>query len=89
MPESDITVENEICLGCHGNFDELAQLTVNTQCAEKNPHKSHLGEIECTVCHHAHRASQAYCLKCHSNFEMDIPGSGKQGRVHHPGRGQK
>lgn len=77
MPESDITVENEICLGCHGSFDELAQLTVNTVCAEKNPHKSHLGEIDCTVCHHAHDSSEAYCLKCHSNFKMGIPGSGK------------
>jgi hypothetical protein len=80
MPEIDAAVENETCLGCHDSYGKLAEMTANQEDADKNPHNSHLGEIGCTVCHHAHRASQVYCLTCHSNFEMTIPGSEPQKR---------
>ena len=39
-----------------------------------DPHKSHLGEIACTACHQGHQASKVYCLGCHTNFAMTIPG---------------
>ncbi|HBL25170.1 MAG TPA: hypothetical protein DDZ40_13815, partial [Deltaproteobacteria bacterium] len=39
---------------------------------DRNPHKSHLGTIDCVVCHKAHQSSKAYCLDCHKNFNMKI-----------------
>jgi fumarate reductase flavoprotein subunit len=60
---------NTKCVSCHGT---LADLGKNSH-EEVNPHKSHLGSINCTACHHGHTASWAYCLSCHP-FEMKIPG---------------
>ena len=77
MPEMETTVETDSCLGCHDSYENLAKLTVNEECAEKNPHKSHLGEVDCTVCHKGHAPSQAYCLQCHCNFVIPMPGDGK------------
>jgi fumarate reductase flavoprotein subunit len=39
-----------------------------------NPHASHLGNIPCSSCHMGHQESKAYCLNCHKNFDMPIPG---------------
>jgi len=60
---------NSRCVACHGALDKLAAKDK----AHINPHKSHLGEIACTTCHHAHAASRAYCLNCHT-YQMAIPG---------------
>ena len=65
------TAVNQSCAGCHGSLQELGKASHE----EVNPHKSHLGDIDCTACHHAHTASWAYCLSCHP-FEMKIPGGG-------------
>lgn len=62
---------NAKCINCHGT---LAELGKNSH-EEVNPHKSHLGEINCTACHHGHTASWAYCMNCHA-FDMKIPGGG-------------
>jgi len=64
------SVVNQNCTTCHGT---LAELSVNSKEAI-NPHKSHLGIISCTTCHHGHVASKAYCLNCHT-YEMKIPAS--------------
>jgi len=41
-----------------------------------NAHGSHLGpEIACTSCHQGHQESKAYCLNCHTNFAMPMPGN--------------
>ena len=40
---------------------------------DRNPHKSHLGDIACTVCHHEHSPSKVYCLDCHARFDMKLP----------------
>ena len=61
---------NANCVGCHGTLTELAKKATG----HINPHKTHLGEINCTVCHHGHEASKAYCLACH-DFEMKIAAS--------------
>jgi len=74
----DTTVENSRCLACHGPQDQLAARSTPTDFPERNPHDSHLGEIACTVCHHAHAESKAYCLDCHRNFAMEIPGAGSK-----------
>lgn len=62
------TVQNESCIGCHGSSEDIAARSQE----EINPHRSHLGEISCTVCHHGHTPSYAYCLNCHG-FELSIP----------------
>ncbi|OPY07904.1 MAG: Fumarate reductase flavoprotein subunit precursor [Syntrophaceae bacterium PtaB.Bin095] len=65
------TIVNAKCRGCHGSLSDVAKKSKG----HINPHKSHLGEIGCTACHHGHTASRSYCLGCHA-FNMPIPGSG-------------
>jgi hypothetical protein len=77
LPESEDTVDNERCLKCHGPLEKLVAQTAPKDFPDRNPHKSHLGEIGCAVCHHGHGASSVYCLNCHGNFKMKIPGQGQ------------
>ncbi|MRR15511.1 MAG: hypothetical protein EG826_03525 [Deltaproteobacteria bacterium] len=77
LPAPDATVANGKCLECHGPMDQLAKKTEPAEFKDRNPHKSHLGEIACTVCHKAHSESKVYCLSCHQKFEMKIQGAGK------------
>ena len=70
----DSTVETPRCLECHGPIEQLAKRSEPKDFPDRNPHKSHLGEIDCTVCHHEHSASKVYCLECHKKFQMNIPG---------------
>jgi len=76
LPEPGDSVENDRCLICHGDMEKLARKTEPKNFPDRNPHKSHLGTINCTVCHKAHEASKTYCLECHKNFEMKIPFGG-------------
>jgi hypothetical protein len=65
FPEGNYS--KEYCLKCHGTYDELAQKTSNVK---PNPHQSHLGEIECGLCHKSHRSFVNHCAECHDwNFE--------------------
>jgi len=75
LPKIDDTVGNSDCLTCHGPQDQLAKKTEPEDFKDRNPHKSHLGDINCTVCHQAHGESKAYCLDCHNNFKMNIRGT--------------
>ena len=77
LPDSGDTVENNRCLGCHGSIADLAAKATPKDSPARNPHKSHLREIACTVCHHGHSASEVYCLGCHTNFTMTIPCGGR------------
>jgi hypothetical protein len=77
LPKEGDTVENDRCLLCHGPLDKLEAKTAPKDFPDRNPHKSHLGEIACTVCHHAHSASRVYCLECHKTFKMKLPEEGK------------
>jgi hypothetical protein len=76
-PTLDTTVENSRCLACHGPQAQLAAKSKPKDFPKRNPHDSHLGDIACTVCHHAHAESRTYCLDCHRNFAMPIPGAKK------------
>ena len=73
LPSRGDTVENNRCLACHPGA-ELAAKTRPADFPNRNPHESHLGEIACTVCHHAHVTSKVYCLECHPKFSMKIAG---------------
>jgi hypothetical protein len=77
LPKPDTTVENSRCLTCHGPMDKLALKTEPKDFKDRNPHKSHLGEVACTVCHKAHAESKVYCLGCHQKFKMKIQGAGQ------------
>ena len=74
LPTSSKTVGSDRCLACHGSYADLASQTTRDQFPNRNPHKSHLGEIDCSVCHQVHGTSKVYCLRCHRNWAMKIPG---------------
>jgi len=78
LPKTDDSVENSRCLECHGPMDKLVKKSERKDFADRNPHKSHLGDVNCTVCHHEHSASKVYCLSCHQKFDMKIPGEEKK-----------
>lgn len=73
-PQVGDTVANAVCTGCHGSYEALAKKSVPAKYPKRNPHASHLGDIDCVVCHKAHEASVSYCTGCHKKFEMPIPG---------------
>ncbi len=61
----------EVCVTCH-DYDDLAQSTehlVDRENRAANPHDSHIGEVDCTLCHSNHSESQYYCLTCHPETE--------------------
>jgi hypothetical protein len=50
------------CVACHGNYDTMAK---RQSSYEKNPHKSHLPDLRCTVCHKGHAEFKSFCSSCH------------------------
>lgn len=78
--------EQEFCFSCHGNYEEIIELTkglakevmiydVNEgrlRAVEFNRHASHYGEVECWVCHKTHREQEDYCalVGCHPAIEL-------------------
>lgn len=61
---------DEFCLNesCHNlTREDLQKATADM---EFNPHVAQHGEIECSECHKAHRASVMYCTQCHSEAEV-------------------
>lgn len=55
------------CLDCHGSYAALAKKTARLG---HNPHQSHLGEVECDLCHKPHGADVIYCNECHNFTDM-------------------
>jgi len=72
IPDSNMTAVNGQCVSCHGGLEKVAASFKGA--SYLNPHASHLGPIACTTCHNGHKESKAYCLDCHANFKMPIPG---------------
>ena len=66
-PRQDVPMV--VCLGCRGDYGEVA---AKTDKLDPNPHDSHLGEIDCGKCHHAHKASVNACADCHP-MDMNVP----------------
>ena len=52
----------DVCISCHGAYQKLAE---KTKKVAPNPHDSHLGEVECSTCHHIHKPSEDGCRACH------------------------
>jgi Cytochrome c3 len=73
IPDDNERVLNTQCVTCHGSGAEMAVKTRNRH-GNINVHESHLGNIACTVCHQGHAESKAYCVTCHTNFDLKIPG---------------
>ncbi len=73
LDDAESTV-NAYCISCHGNLNEVAELTKGS---EINPHTSHLGNINCTACHGGHEPSAMYCNNCHS-FTNEISFAGNK-----------
>ena len=62
--------DDEFCLNeaCHNiTRDDLVEATSDM---ERNPHVAQHGEVACSECHKAHRASVMYCTQCHSDAEV-------------------
>lgn len=72
IPDANATTANAQCANCHGGMQDVAQNFKGPPYL--NPHASHLGNIPCSSCHKVHQESKAYCLNCHTNFNMPIPG---------------
>ncbi|EGO64981.1 cytochrome c3 [Acetonema longum] len=62
-PLKERSATREDCLKCHQ--DDWQQTVTATQYDHRNPHDSHLGEIDCSLCHKMHRTSEVYCAQCH------------------------
>ncbi len=67
VPLQQRQFSDDFCFDCHlpnehTSYDEVIQLTAGL---ELNPHDSHLGELDCDLCHKMHRASEDYCAQCH------------------------
>jgi cytochrome c nitrite reductase small subunit len=60
---------NEMCLQCHISYDFVAERTAGL---DKNPHKSHLGELPCSTCHISHGEQIDYCSQCHDNGDQEM-----------------
>ena len=50
------------CLSCHADYKKIAILTDKTL---PDPHDSHMGDLDCGLCHHLHSKSENFCSQCH------------------------
>lgn len=62
FPEEPVSMS--ACMECHGSYSDLSESTAD---ADPNPHASHLGEIECGLCHKSHEESVLVCNQCHDH----------------------
>jgi len=67
IPLEELEYPMDFCFDCHEpndhtSYEEVVELTADL---ELNPHGSHLGEIECDICHKMHGVSVDYCAQCH------------------------
>lgn len=75
--DDNLQYENNQCIECHGDINELA---ANDPKDIVSPHVSHLiGDIACTSCHKGHEKSVPYCDACHSfDYKMPFQGTWKR-----------
>ncbi len=68
-PEPFAEVPAENCLKCHPKDLIVSKFS---SLGDRNPHKNHLGDVDCDICHKGHSASVVYCEQCHKNFKLNI-----------------
>jgi cytochrome c len=59
------------CLACHKSMEAVAEKTKDRK---PNPHSNHVTEaadVECTQCHHAHKADVPMCHQCHAGLQFE------------------
>lgn len=64
-------VTDEGCRNCH-DYDAVVNATadlVDEKNRMPNPHDSHIGDVDCMLCHSNHTESTYYCLTCHPDSE--------------------
>lgn len=61
LPTAPSTTE---CLACHAQGD-YAKLAEKTQALTPNPHRSHMGDLECQSCHAWKGDLHLLCNDCH------------------------
>lgn len=57
------------CMTCHGSYKDVAGKTGSLR---PNPHDSHMGELECTVCHKGHQQQTVFCNQCHTFKSLEL-----------------
>lgn len=67
-PEHGAFVDMSACMKCHGTYDKVAASTQSL--GKRNPHDSHIGQLECAVCHHGHSQPVLYCSNCHTDLDL-------------------
>lgn len=67
--DKTMPVRKEACLKCHQSYSAVAALTKNDT---PNPHFSHYGDRDCSVCHKGHQTSVLICNQCHK-FDLKTP----------------
>ncbi|MCE1229976.1 MAG: flavocytochrome c, partial [Firmicutes bacterium] len=68
------TVPNQACVNCHGDLKAVSDNDKHK--GHIDPHQSHLGKVNCTLCHGGHQASHSYCKSCHG-FDQKMPAGGE------------
>ena len=54
--------EQKKCLSCHADYKRA---TIQTDKTLPPPHDSHMGDLDCGLCHHQHSRSENFCSQCH------------------------
>jgi len=70
---------DDLCVKCHGGYDQLAEKTKNSKVfvaldgKVMNPHDTHKGRVECFNCHKMHkdRPPIEYCYGCHHGRQLN------------------
>lgn len=70
-PLREVKVRQEVCLRCHGDYALMGDRTADVV---PNPHLSHLGQVDCRVCHKMHKETVNYCFDCHTQEEFEPGG---------------
>lgn len=71
------SASQKACKSCHGDMTDSPVITFKDEYDKSytvSPHDSHAGQLRCTLCHSAHKATQLYCNDgCHHTFKLIVP----------------
>jgi hypothetical protein len=70
-PQPKTPASGEACLACHKSIEAVSERTKHFV---TNPHDNHItasSDVECTQCHHGHKADVPLCNQCHAGFKFE------------------